>query len=245
MFALSFRKAAKFASPAALLGLAACATPFQANVQRFQQLPPAQGQSFAVVSQDPADAGGIEFGQYANLVASEMVRQGYRQAASPASADLVVSFGYNVDNGREKVVSDVSPFYSPFGYGRLGYGGLGYGRFGYADPFYGPGYFGRRGRFGHGLYGNGFVYGFNDPFIFGGPGYGGGVRSYTIYTGEIDMKIERVGSGERLFEGRAQSLSRSNDLTYLVPNLVEAIFTGFPGNSGETVRISVAPETRR
>ena len=31
----------------------------------------------------------------------------------------------------------------------------------------------------------------------------------------------------------------------LVPNLVEAMFTGFPGNSGETVRISVAPEKKR
>ena len=227
MFSISFRKATKFAAPAALLGLAACATPFQANVQRFQQLPPAQGESFTVVAQDPANAGGIEFGQYANIVASEMVRQGYRQAANPAAADLVVSFGYDVDTGRERVVSDISPFGSPFGYGR----------FGLYDPFYGPRFIGRRG-----LYGRGFVYGFNDPFIFGG-GFGG-VRSYTIFTGEIDMKIERAGTGERLFEGRAQSMSRSDDLTYLVPNLVEAIFTGFPGNSGETVRISVAPEGR-
>ena len=39
MFSISFRKATKFAAPAALLGLAACATPFQVNVQRFQQLP--------------------------------------------------------------------------------------------------------------------------------------------------------------------------------------------------------------
>ena len=31
----------------------------------------------------------------------------------------------------------------------------------------------------------------------------------------------------------------------LVPNLVEAMFTDFPGNSGETVRISVAPEKNR
>jgi len=27
-----------------------------------------------------------------------------------------------------------------------------------------------------------------------------------------------------------------------VPNLVDAMFTGFPGNSGETVRISIKPE---
>jgi hypothetical protein len=56
------------------------------------------------------------------------------------------------------------------------------------------------------------------------------------------MKISRRTDGERLFEGRAQAISTSNHLQYLVPNLVDAMFTGFPGNSGETVRISIAPE---
>jgi hypothetical protein len=51
--------------------------------------------------------------------------------------------------------------------------------------------------------------------------------------------------GKRLFEGKAEAKSRSNKLPHLVPNLVEAMFTGFPGNSGETVRISVAPEEKR
>jgi hypothetical protein len=45
-----------------------------------------------------------------------------------------------------------------------------------------------------------------------------------------------------LFEGKAQAVSTSNHLQYLVPNLVEAMFTDFPGDSGQTVRISVAPE---
>jgi hypothetical protein len=31
----------------------------------------------------------------------------------------------------------------------------------------------------------------------------------------------------------------------LVPNLIEAMFTGFPGNSGETVKITVAPRAPR
>ncbi|MEY4671942.1 MAG: hypothetical protein RLZZ415_1821, partial [Pseudomonadota bacterium] len=51
--------------------------------------------------------------------------------------------------------------------------------------------------------------------------------------------------GQRLFEGKAEAASVSNRLQYLVPNLVEAMFTDFPGNSGETVRISVAPEKNR
>ena len=45
-----------------------------------------------------------------------------------------------------------------------------------------------------------------------------------------------------MFEGHAQARSRTDELPVLVPNLVEAMFTGFPGNSGETVRITVAPE---
>jgi hypothetical protein len=30
-----------------------------------------------------------------------------------------------------------------------------------------------------------------------------------------------------------------------VPNLIEAMFTGFPGNSGETVKITVPPQGKR
>ena len=42
------------------IGLAACAPTFNADVSRFQaQLPAPQGQSFAVVAEDPALAGGI------------------------------------------------------------------------------------------------------------------------------------------------------------------------------------------
>ena len=40
-------------------------------------------------------------------------------------------------------------------------------------------------------------------------------------------------------------MSMDDDLTTLVPNLIEAMFTGFPGNSGETVKITVAPPGKR
>ena len=56
------------------------------------------------------------------------------------------------------------------------------------------------------------------------------------------MKIDRAETGERLFEGKAQAVSTSNRLQHLVPNLIEAMFTDFPGNSGETLRITIKPE---
>lgn len=210
--------------PMIVAGLAACATPFNADVQRFQsQLPAPTGESFAVVADDPALAGGLEFAQYADMVEAQMARLGYAQAASPEAASLLVRFDYGVDNGRERVRTTGfnDPFYSSwYGY-RPYYSRFGFSRLGYYSPY-------RGSRWG---------FGFNDPW-FGGPE----VISYTVYTSGIEMKIDRAATGERLFEGKAQALSRSNRLQYLVPNLVEAMFTDFPGNSGETVRISVKPE---
>jgi len=217
----------KFAAASlALAGLAACASPFRADVSRFQtQLPAPQGQTFYVVADDPALAGGLEFSQYAGYVAQEMQALGYVPASSPESATMLVRFDYGVDNGRERVRS------SPFGYG-------------YRDPFYRGWYDYRpiayrdrtgRPRIGYMPY-RPWGYGFHDPF------FDNDIESYTVFTSGIEMKIDNQATGQRLFEGKAQALSTSNRLQYLVPNLVEAMFTDFPGNSGETVRISVAPE---
>ncbi len=205
----SMKPLARVALPLALaLGLSACATPFKADVSRFAvPLPAPQGQTFAVVPEDPKLAGGLEFATYANAVAAEMQQLGYTRAASPETADMLVRFDYDVDNGRERVRSTpgVGGAFGPWG--RWGGWGGGFGAWGY---------------------------GFNDPF-FGGPD----VRSYTVYTSEVDLKIDRRADGQRLFEGKAEAVSRSNRLPRLVPNLVDALFTDFPGNSGETVRITI------
>lgn len=221
------RKAVSLLAPALLLTLAACAAPFKADVSRFQQMPAPQGQSFAVKAADPADEGGIEFSQYAAMVSAEMTKAGYIPAAPGAAADLTVRLDYGVDEGKERTVVYDDPFYDPF---------WGYGRYGFGRGYYRP-------YIVHTPRGARYVYGWHDPFLYG-PGFGRGydVRSYTVYTSGIDMQIERTATGEHLFEGKAEAKSRSNRLPYLVPNLVTAMFTGFPGNSGETVRISVAPE---
>ncbi len=215
----------KFIAPAALLALGACATPFQAKVSRFQQLPVPQGQTFAIVADDPRLESSLEFQTYARQIADRLARVGYAPASNAAPANLIVSVDYGVDKGREKVRSVPSSFgigYGGFGgYGRYGYGGFG-------RPYYG---FGNRA----------FISGFYDPFLF--DNYND-VESYTVYNSELNMKIDRRGTRERVFEGKAQAMSTDNDLTTLVPNLIEAMFTGFPGNSGETVKITVAPPGR-
>jgi hypothetical protein len=212
----SIKSLRRFAIPLALAaGLGACTSPsFKADVSRFAvPLPAPQGQTFAVVAEDPKLAGGLEFATYANAVAEEMTQLGYARAASTETADMLVRFDYRVDGGRERVRTDLNG---------VGFAGTPWGPWG--------GWGGGYGRWG---------YGFNDPF-FGGPN----VRSYTVYTSAIDLKIDRAADGQRLFEGKAEAVSRSNRLPTLVPNLVDAIFTDFPGSSGETVRITIREDEK-
>lgn len=205
------------AAPAALLLTAGCAQDFKANVSRFQALPAPQGQTFYIVAADPRKRGGIEFSGYAAQVASRLAQQGYTPGTSPDSANLVVSLDYGVDNGHEKIVSTPS-----IGPGPWGYGGFGYGRFGYGG-------FGGRGWYG----------GWGDPFWYN-PWGGSDVSSYTVYVSHLTMTI-RGRDGRSLFEGRAKARSLDDRLPHLVPNLIEAMFTGFPGRSGEDVLITVPP----
>jgi hypothetical protein len=203
-----------------VLGLTACAsTGFRTQVSRYQVMPGPQGQSFAVVPIDPNNVGGIEFSRYAELVAQRMQALGYARAPSINQATMLVRVGYDVDNGHNEVVSD--PFYGGYG----GYGGLGYGR-------------------GWGRGWGGYAWGWNDPFWY--QPYGGGyVRSYTYYVSELDLDIRRKVDNASLFEGKAKARSRTDELSKLVPNLVDAMFTGFPGMSGETVKITIPTDRQQ
>jgi|KBSSwiStaDraftv2_1062776.scaffolds.fasta_scaffold50313_3 hypothetical protein len=203
------------AAPVALLGLSGCATPFKADVARFQQMPAPNGQTFTVQTNNPRLEGGLEFAQYASLVAGQLEAKGYQAASSPQTATLVVNVDYGIDNGQEKVVT------------RPGYGG-GFGR-----PFYGA-Y----------RYRSPFYWGWDDPFWYSPFGYPE-VDSYTVFTSYLDMTINRTKDGERLFEGKARARSTDSSLPRIVPNLVTAMFTNFPGHSGEEVKISVPPPPKQ
>ena len=223
---------------ASALGLSACATGFPTKVSRFQAMPAPQGQSFVVVPLDARNLGGLEFSRYADMVGQAMQAQGYLRAASIEQATMVVRLGYGVDQGRTEYVED------PFSRGRYGsygrYGGFGGsfgGGFGYGS--YGRPYYSRYRYYGPR---SAFFYGWDDPF-WGSP-FDRGISSYTSYRSALDLDIRRKVDNAALFEGKAQARSTTDNLGTLVPNLIEAMFTGFPGQSGETVRITVPPVPR-
>jgi hypothetical protein len=200
-------------------GLSACATSLSTTVSRYQAMPAPQGQTFFVVpGEGMAANGGLEFQRYAALVAQQMQARGYAPATSPRNATMVVQLGYSVDHGQTRIVED------PFACSR----------YGFYDPFYSPFYYPRFG------YRSPFSYGWNDPFWYGG----GGIDSYVEYHSEIDLHIRAAATNQPLFDGRAQARSQTNRLDVVVPSLVEAMFTNFPGRNGETVRITIPTRPR-
>ena len=216
--------AATLALGAAALGLTACATGFPAQVSRYQAMPAPQGQSFYIVSHQGMRPG-LEFARYGGMVAQALQAQGYVPAASANQASMLVELGYGVDRGTQEITRDPfsygrDPFYSGFGWGA--YGRPYYSRFGYYGG-YSP-----------------FTFGWDDPYW-----YGGGIDSYTVYKSFLDLDIRRSGDHAQLFDGHAKARSTNDNLGVLVPNLIEAMFTGFPGRSGETVKITVPPPAAR
>jgi hypothetical protein len=202
---------------AGAVAIGGCATGFPAQVSRYQAMPAPAGQTFFVVPMNPRLNGSLEFQRFGSYVSQAMAAQGYAPASTPQAASLIVNVGYGVDRGTTQYVED------PFAYSRYGYGG-------FYSPFY-P----RFGRFR-----SPFYYGWDDPFWYGGSG----IQRYTEYKSNLDLDIRRKGDNQSVFEGHAKARSTTDDLNRIVPNLVEAMFTGFPGRNGETVRITVPPPGR-
>jgi hypothetical protein len=218
------------------VGLSGCTTGLPAKVTRYSAMPVPQGQTFYVVPASGLPS--LEFNRYATQIAQQLEAKGYRPAGAPSVADMLVKVSYEVDQGTHEYTVDPyarSAYYSPFYRG-------------YYDPFFG-GYFGRPYYSRYGYYGarSPFYYGWNDPFWYSSP-YGSAfrdpIRDYVVYKSELNVDIVRRADNAPLFNGRAMARSQTDELGVLVPNLVEAMFTNFPGRNGETVKITVPARKR-
>lgn len=199
----------------ALIGalfLAGCATKMRTDVTRFHELSAPQARTFTVAPLDPSKEGGLEFREYANMVAGYLQREGFRPAEG-ASPDLIVKLDYYISGPIQQTRRESYP--GPY------YGGF------YHYPFFHHGHFSHFSHFGYGFHGYYPYY----PYSY----------TYTVYDSTLVLVIERAG-GQVVFEGRADGTSRAKNLTRTVPVLIEAMFTDFPGASGETQTVKVPME---
>ena len=95
---------------------------------------------------------------------------------------------------------------------------------------------------GYGYYG---YYGYspwNNYYGLGSP-YNHDVRTHAVFARHFSLEIAAAnGDDENLFESKVISEGRSNRLQEVMPYLVEAMFTDFPGQSGVTRRVKLDAE---
>ncbi|MBL4602354.1 MAG: DUF4136 domain-containing protein [Emcibacteraceae bacterium] len=208
--------------------LASCTQSIRSNVMRFHQLPQPSGETIVIVPMDPTKVGSIEFANYATLVGNALGSYGYIPA-NGEEADLIVELDYGVSEG-QKVVRT-----SPSMYGFMGYGSY-YGQyfnpwFPYRNPYmYRGGFYGRAYSYG-GMY---------DPFGYHPLGMGATTRTYINYDRHLKMVIKPNSDNvQNLYEGEVSSKGRNGNLHEIMPYMVQAFFTNFPGESGSSERVSV------
>ena len=82
---------------------------------------------------------------------------------------------------------------------------------------------------------------FHDPFYYGfHRDWPPEIYAYTVYNRMLRMNIVRVDpQREVLFEGRVQSIGRENEMAKIMPYLITAMFTNFPGESGVTKVVTI------
>jgi hypothetical protein len=92
-----------------------------------------------------------------------------------------------------------------------------------------------------------FSYGYYyDPFYYGLYYAGPEVYSYTVYTRSLSLTIRAApagGPGRVFYEGRVHSVGRSHRLEEIMPYMVTAMFTNFPGESGLTKIVTVETDS--
>ncbi len=201
-----------------LVTIAACTVAFtscstvESNVTRFHTLPAkGSGQSFTVRA--TAGQSSLEFSQYSQRITKHLQAYGWTPAIG-GSSDYTVLLSYQMGGSREQMGS--LPLYGQTGGGTTYHSGT-YSSYG------GTGY--RSGSFGGTSY---------TPATFGV--VGSMPYSHTVHDRYMLMTI-RDRSGTNVFEGKVNSSGSSSEIAAVLPEMIDSLFTGFPGQSGKTKRV--------
>lgn len=191
--------------------LVSCGT-VQSDVTRFHTLPPrGSGQTFVIRSATSRNA--LEFEVYASRVASHLKEYGWMQIG-PGSADFNVFMAYKMGGSHERHGS--VPIVGQTGGGTTYHSGS-VNTYGSSGSAYGS------------YSGSSYT-----PATFGV--VGSATYSETVYDRYLDIKI-RDRAGRAVFEGRVVSTGSNSEIAAVLPQMIDSLFTGFPGESGKTKRI--------
>ena len=156
--------------------------------------------------------GSLEYSKYQELIRSQLGVNNYQEVDIP-DANVIVTFSYGIDNGREEISS--VPVYGQTGVS--------------SSTTYGS----------VNTYGNQATYSGTTTYT---PTYGivgSSTVSHTKYGRHLLLYISKnknveTDKSERLYEGSVKSNGSSSQLSSVMPAMIKALFKEFPGESGST-----------
>lgn len=169
------------------------------------------GGTVAVIAADAAQNNSLQFAHFRSLIGDQLAAYGYAVVGDIASAQQIAIASYGMDNGRAQLVA--VPVYGQTNW-----------------PFYGSGTFmygGRHGGIGASLYSM--------------PQYGvvgTATETYITYSRGLALDIVdgpsfRANAPKKLLEVRTRSEGGCGNIAVILPSLVHATFTAFPGEFGK------------
>jgi Domain of unknown function (DUF4136) len=217
------------------LFLGACASSIRSDVTRFNTLSAPRGETFIVIAKNKARDGSLELMSYAARVSERLQIEGYVPVGE-GTPDLIVTVDYGVSEPLEDYsVRRSAPYFgSTYFGGRYGYNPYYY--YPYYNPYYYSSYYDPFYGFYGGTYGLGSFYYNRYSYLYDTWDY-----RRIVYERVFEMAIQK-SAGPFVFEGRAVSIGSSKDLPKVMPLMIDALFSEFPGENGSTVRVTIKPE---
>ena len=198
-----------------VLSLSACASTrvIRSDVTTFNDWSVAEtGARTLKFTPTPEQAASLEYKVYEDLVRDRLLGLGFTEAAD---AHLAVQLNYGLSS-RDVLVRETDWYNEP----RMGW--------------YGP--IGRTPS-GRLLYGWGY-----DPFWPWASQPITRATTHRLWRRELRLDIRVAATGAKVYEGTAVSEGSTDQLNPIMPYLVEALFSDFPGGNGVTRRVDVPIE---
>ncbi|WP_027015578.1 DUF4136 domain-containing protein [Comamonas composti] len=191
--------------------LAACSTPIRSQVSVFHELENIKGRTFALAPRNE-QKNDLEYKTYAQELASGLMRYGMEQASAD-KAQYAVLVRYGIDKGRTQVSSvpivGQTGIASSHTYGQVNRSAKGsnFSSTTYNTPSYGV--------------------------------IGSTTRTDTVYARFLQVEIldnkakDSEGRPLRLYQGEVKSRGTEEQLSAVMPYMIEALLQDFPGKSGQ------------
>ncbi len=202
--------------------LSGCANKIRTTTTTFYAPDHQERGAIIVVSSDHQTNNSLAFKHYQAKFNEKLKAQGYTIAPSIEASDYIALVSYGIDHGKSSIVS--TPIVGQIGGGTEYRSGTlyidgkktSYSGFNYTMPIYGV--------------------------------VGSSTRTITTYTRAIAMDIVKTDSFKldnpvKMYEVRAKSVGNCSVMLEVFDEMLEAMFTDFPNESGKAITVVVASDS--